>query len=194
MQQPATSIPHNRSEIPVPARMSHLKIWRGFPVTYVTQVSSSGEPDFRVLDFVRAYECMQWRLCAICGGEIPRDQWACFIGGDQCVSRRIFTDPAMHIECAYYSAQVCPYLANTRRTYAAGETKTAKAGEVATMFIVENERPARMGLYKCRKYKVLRFPDGQVYCKADKAPSQIDWDVMPVSSPLKTPATKDQSC
>lgn len=119
-------------------------------------------------------------LCGICGSSIDQYGWMCFIGSELSAQSREFSDPPMHQECAYYAAQVCPYLAGTKREFRPGPTKTEGAEDSMTFKMDEIKRPARMCVYKCKSYEVIYVADGKVpICVVDKRRSQIDWNVMP---------------
>jgi hypothetical protein len=166
----------NLTNIPIPASLRHLKLWHGFPITYVTQMNGD-QPDFRTINILRVRRCMKHGLCGICGEEIKG--LFHFIGGNRSAESGHFSDPPMHSECAYYSAQVCPYLMGTKRQFGAGPSKTEKLAVVDAVFkMADMQRPKRMCIYKCRRYKFETTPEGQPVCVASKAES-IDWSVMP---------------
>lgn len=77
-----------------------------------TVVVINGVPDFRVTDMERWEECVVGKLCAICGG--PLDYWVWYIGGKNCADSGLYFDLAMHEECCFYAASVCPFLAAGR--------------------------------------------------------------------------------
>lgn len=99
---------------------------RGFPVPYVSDWSHEGSgmidtgrvmlndcnctigkgvPDLGHQCPVRQRECMTRRKCEVCGQKIPPNAMVAFMGG---LDSNSFTEPCMHIECAHYSASVCP--------------------------------------------------------------------------------------
>lgn len=167
----------NNSLIPIPERMRNLPLWNGFPITFVTTVND-GIPDFRVVDITRVHRCMEHELCGICGQKI--DGWFAFIGGELALSNSLFIDPAMHHECAYYAARVCPYLAGTKREYGKFPTKTEGRLEYGHIVKVEQPRPRRMVLVLARSYKIVE--DGKQWlCRPAKKGRKLDWNVMPVS-------------
>jgi len=92
---------------------------RGYPV-FANVLPPGGVPqdgkiDFRVLDMTAHIRAIKNRTCGICGGRLPRR--FVFIGGPMCVQNRVFGDVAMHLECADYARQVCPFLVNRERQY-----------------------------------------------------------------------------
>lgn len=94
---------------PLPERIAQLpKDERGYPITFTTAIID-GKPDFRVLDPEKQVRCMVARLCAICGQHIEGNVY--FIGGPKIAIYGLALDPAMHLECATFSLNVCPHLA-----------------------------------------------------------------------------------
>jgi len=74
-----------------------------------------GKPDFRAVDSEKIMECYKSKLCGICGRRLG--EFSYFIGGDGCKRNHVFLDPAMHRECAEFSAIVCPFLSGQREGY-----------------------------------------------------------------------------
>lgn len=166
-----------RNDVPIPERMKHLTVWNGYPIPYIN-VITDGVPDFRCNDMVKVHRCIEQKRCGICGGDFERGEWYFFIAGSDVLEDRLFLDPAMHKECAYYATKVCPFLAGTKRQHSTF-TKTEKT--VAGHYIkVEQERPKRLIIYGAKRYKVVE--KGLVLlCQPAKSPSRIDWDAMPPS-------------
>jgi hypothetical protein len=90
-------------------------VYRGFAVPFVTAVID-GVPDFRVTDERKRIDCIQNRLCGLCGGLLEGQY--CFMGGESCSQTKIFFDPPMHEECAGYAMAVCPYFALKNHSFA----------------------------------------------------------------------------
>jgi hypothetical protein len=96
---------------PIPARLHwRPRDERGYPITYVTLINAKGKPDFRVVDEAKRARCLKLRLCGVCGQSLGRHLF--FIGGDLCVTNRLFCDPPMHKECAIFALEACPHLAS----------------------------------------------------------------------------------
>lgn len=153
-------------------------MWNGFPIPYNT-IINDGVPDFRTLNEMRTRICFHNRVCAICGQAIP-EGWLALIGGENSIQNRLFIDPAMHRECAYYAAQVCPFLAGTKRQYAEGISKTQKSDTVDALTMIDQPRPKKMAIYETLRYTILE-DRGTLLCRADKKPCRIDWNIMPES-------------
>lgn len=118
--------------------------FKGMPVPY-TALWRKGTPDFKTLDEGRVDECVDLRLCGLCGQKL--NDVIVFIGGPGSVGSKVFRDPAMHEACARYAFTVCPFLLG--RDY----SETGKAA-VST---VSPERPSEMFLYLTTGYEALRM-------------------------------------
>lgn len=98
--------------IPMPLRVAALPRHRDLPVPAMVQYDEHGVPDFRVIDMEKWGALVQSRGCGICGARMGARVW--FIGGPLAIANRMFTDLAMHKDCAEYALQVCPWLALPR--------------------------------------------------------------------------------
>lgn len=127
-------------ETPVPRRMQKLpRERRGYPVPYVTMLDPfTHEPDFRVLDIRRQAQCINDKLCGMCGE--PLGRFIAFIGGPRSRDGHTFFDPGMHRECAEYAATVCPFISRENASYREiTEEDTSKY--TAFMTNQDDERP-----------------------------------------------------
>lgn len=75
-----------------------------------------GRPDFRVTNAERWVVAAKHRLCTQCGEPLGRH--LAFIGGPLSFVSRLFTDLAIHKDCAQYAVQACPFLAAPNMRYA----------------------------------------------------------------------------
>ena len=98
----------------IPQFLSHLKTFGDYPVPFV-QMGYDGKPDFRVLDPDKVSECVEQKLCAICGVTLGEFCW--FIGNDKAKMERLFHDPPMHEQCADFVAITCPFVSGKRNEY-----------------------------------------------------------------------------
>jgi hypothetical protein len=98
-------------DIPLPKRMLNCqRDKRGYPIPFLMI------PDQQILIDGRKQErCAMQKLCMICGKKLDNKKW--FIGGHHAAQNRLFTDPAMHEECARYAIRVCPFLSNPSMKY-----------------------------------------------------------------------------
>jgi hypothetical protein len=163
-------------DIEVPPALRGRPRWNGYIVPWIQYVDPAGRPDFRVLDVLKHTEALMERLCGLCGRPIRTNEWVVFIGGEKAIASRSFIDPGMHEACALYATKVCPYLAQADATHRVTGRRPAASVLVANPHAAPGqERPARMGMYYCRKYRVLGGPR----VLAGRNPSQIRWDAMP---------------
>jgi hypothetical protein len=98
--------------VPVPARMSHLKLDpRGYPIPVMVVIDDGGRPHFQINDEMTRQRIIAEDRCAICGSKLFRGRW--FVGGPMSAfsERGSYIDPPLHRECAEYALMVCPYLA-----------------------------------------------------------------------------------
>lgn len=96
----------------MPDRVRRLPISpKGFPVPYFV-AWTDGVPDFRVIRPGAIKECFEKKRCWICGDPLGRH--LALVLGPMCAVNRVISEPAMHRDCATYSAIACPFLSNPR--------------------------------------------------------------------------------
>jgi hypothetical protein len=140
------------SKVNTPARIQALeKDVRGYPIPHgVTWVD--GVPDFRVIDDKKWMEAVQNRLCGLCGCALDKN--VAFVGGKMSMKNRMFTDAPMHVDCAIYALQVCPFLAMRKFGYIDREED---AGLVNPH--VSTNRPEVFGMGVTTKFKPVQLGD-----------------------------------
>jgi hypothetical protein len=110
-QQKAETRPA-RETVPVPGRMGYLpRDSRGYIIPWFVQWRN-GLPLFPVMDARKWRLAVAKELCWVCGEQLGR--FKAFVAGPMCTINRIASDPPSHLECATYSAMVCPYLSTPR--------------------------------------------------------------------------------
>lgn len=104
-------------EVPLPRRMRKLpREKRGYPVPFTTMLDPyTNVPDFRVLDVRRQLQCINQKLCAMCGDKLGK--YIAFIGGPRSRDGHCFFDPGMHRDCAEYAAKICPFISRENAAY-----------------------------------------------------------------------------
>lgn len=135
----------------IPQFLSHLPTYGGYPVPF-TQKWFDGKPDFRVIDPDKATECIDQKLCAICGRRLGEFCW--FIGGDKAKDVHLFLDPPMHEQCTEFASRTCPFVSGQRQEYSHRpvneNTVTVKAMEHSvrpTMYMMRT-RTKKIGFVK----------------------------------------------
>jgi hypothetical protein len=145
--------------IPVPVEMQELaKDGRGYPVPNIVLVDKNGRPHFQVNDHVKVAECIDNRLCAICGKSLGDDIW--FVGGPLSAfhPHGAYIDPPVHHNCGYYALQVCPWLASMhykKRIDASTITELNFQGITAIDPTVMPERPPFFVCVKVKDFEIL---------------------------------------
>ncbi len=169
------------SKIVVPKAVYDLpRDKRGYPIPFFQFVPpdypETGRVDFRVTDQDRRMECLQGKLCGICGQTLGKIMY--FIGGPASVQSRFFTDPPMHQQCARFAIAVCPFLNNP--TYKATSDSAVIPNTIKDP-LPAAERPEKMGLIRVDGYEPARFRDGNtgkthpmIYFYANE-PLAIEW-------------------
>jgi hypothetical protein len=102
-------------EVPMPANIKRLeKDKRGMPVPVIVLRDKFDKPHFQINDAARVKECLENRLCSICGQPLGDDMW--LSGGPLSAFHPNggYIDSPTHHDCGYYALQVCPYLSNDR--------------------------------------------------------------------------------
>lgn len=164
--------------VPLPARMAaRPKTEEGYPVPFVNYVYPNGVADLRVLSQERVNQCVDQKLCGICGQSLSPE--VVFVGGEVSCLNKHFADPAMHEDCARYAVQVCPYLAC--QNYHHTKNVAPLHDQPGTVF-VENplappkgdKRPDRMGIYFTTGFKWVLQKGGVRLIKA-YTPMRIEW-------------------
>jgi len=111
-------------DYPIPLRMAHLpKDKRGFPIPVSILLDNEGTPHFTITDTHKATSCAIADTCHLCGKSLTRAKW--LIGGPRCAfhTNGAYLDGPMHLECAQYALNVCPYIALKSYTKEIGDKK-----------------------------------------------------------------------
>lgn len=142
--------------IELPKRMRTLeRDERGYPIPFVVLRGKSGTPYFTINDTPSVRKCATKSLCAICGKRQDAAVW--FVGGSRCFLHEhgAFVDPPLHLECAEFALQTCPFLAAPRYLKRI-DMKKLRPGDVPDGMGFERvphmlpAQPERFGLGACR--------------------------------------------
>lgn len=79
----------------------------GRPIPWFAAVID-GKHDFRVIDARKIGLAVKAGLCWVCGK--PLYAMKSFLVGPMCALNRVSAEPPSHLDCARYSARVCPFL------------------------------------------------------------------------------------
>lgn len=127
-----------------------------------------GKPDFRFVRPERAAQAVTQDRCWVCGERLGRNR--AFVIGPMCAINRLSSEPPSHRECALYSAQHCPFLANPRSV----RRETALPGETAPPpGIAIRRNPGVALVWVTRRYQVERDPRGLLFRLGD--PEETLW-------------------
>lgn len=145
----------------IPEFLKHLKTYAGFPVPFA-QKWFDGIPDFRVIDPEKIDECIKGKLCAVCG--VRLGEYSFFIGGGMCMANHLFSDPAMHKQCAEFTSRACPFVSGNRAEYSHRQMDETK---VEVESLCSAVRPKAMYILKARTKKSgVRHVHGSRFIKA----------------------------
>jgi hypothetical protein len=93
----------------MPARIARLeRDPRGYPIPWFVHRPADGTIDFRVMDPRRFIQATREHRCWVCGDRLGK--LFAFVGGPLSTAQRVYSDPPAHVECAEFSAKVCPFL------------------------------------------------------------------------------------
>jgi hypothetical protein len=114
---------------PIPASCAYNPTTRdGLVVPWVNVRLADGGVDFRVRHRAREVQCWHERLCQVCGDRLRHP--ALLLGPAKSLQRLVFDEPALHAECARYTAAACSMIRGDMTHYASGRPVShGKRGE-----------------------------------------------------------------
>ena len=140
----------------MPTRMRALPIDdRGYPVPWFVDWLN-GKPEFRAMDPEKYKRALKQRLCWVCGEKLG--SYLCFVAGPMCGINRTSSEPPSHVDCAIWSAQNCPFLANPRMVRREDELVNNTLLQ-SMPGIALSRNPGVAMLWMTRTYDI--FPDGK---------------------------------
>jgi hypothetical protein len=108
-KEKVVTVPRDFAEI-MPARIARSeRDPRGYPIPWFVHRPANGAIDFRVTDPKRFAQAVKQHRYWVCGE--PLGKFLAFVGGPLSAAQRLFADPPAHVDCAEFSARVCPFLA-----------------------------------------------------------------------------------
>lgn len=146
-------------EVSMPESMKSLPVARGFVVPWFVEWLD-GVPEFRAMNMLKLQRAIRERLCWICGS-VMRGINNPFVVGPMCVVNRISAEPPCHVDCARYSAQVCPFLSRSHMFRRDASDLLEKCGEEMHMSPYNNPRnPGGAALYFTRGWQLIHVREG----------------------------------
>lgn len=142
---------------------------RGFPITFVTLITSDGHPDFTTIDAQKIIACIQQDLCGMCG--LSNETEVAFIGGPLSVENGNFLDPPMHVDCARYAIKACPHIAIDTARYSKPNLGGPEGRELFPH--VSSDRPDKFGLLVTSSFEVTGFRGQPIFLVT--GPAEITW-------------------
>lgn len=104
-----------KNDIAIPPLLRSRPKFQGMVVPF-TVAKVGGAWDFKAIDQTTADWCLKHRCCGMCGYLMTGP--LAFIGGEESMKNRQFTDVPMHPLCARYALKVCPFLTGAKKEYA----------------------------------------------------------------------------
>jgi hypothetical protein len=144
------------SQIPIPLSLSKRPKdkKRGLVIPYVQLILSNGEPDFRIHDLDKVIQCLEHKLCGLCGEPIKGHVW--FPGGELCKENHKFVEPPAHKKCLQFAFKVCPFLTSPSSVYSKRSLPDEK-GHYLDIQKVSTERPKTLYAFQAKNYTVEAF-------------------------------------
>jgi hypothetical protein len=154
----------------LPPRIKDLPLDpRGWPIPWFVAYVD-GLPDFRVMDREKFFRAIRDRLCWVCGQKLGR--WLAFSLGPMCSVSRTISEPPAHRDCAEWSVQHCPFLANPEMVRRHEDLPT-NVDEPAGIAIMRN--PGVMALWITRSFEAFRVPGDRMPLLTVGEPDHITW-------------------
>ena len=129
-----------RIATPMPEGISKLpKDARGYPIPYIVAYRD-GKPDFTTQDAEKFEDCLKNKKCHVCGEVMTKGFF--YIASDMTPDSGVFnfTDPAICIDCAWYSIKVCPFMANPNAKHKPGMPQEDKIVDYEALEKLDNSR------------------------------------------------------
>jgi hypothetical protein len=158
----------------LPPRIARLPVDdRGWPipwfVAYVTNEAGESVPEFRAADREKFVRAIKERRCWVCGE--PLGTWLAFPIGPMCSITRTISEPPCHRDCAEWSIQHCPFLANPAMVRRIGDLPP-DVEEPPGVGLHRN--PGVMCLWMTRTFETFRVDDGRHLLTVGE-PSAVTW-------------------
>ena len=156
---------------PLPPRFLKLPVDpRGYPVPKFVWKKPDGGYDFRAVEPGWPTQCMNRKLCWLCGE--PLGRFMCFVIGPMCSINRNTAEPPCHRECAEFAVKACPFMRypNRKRDEVDLPEGHAPGGEEAMI----KRNPGVTCLWITKSYRPYRAPSGDVLIEIGD-PVEVTW-------------------
>jgi hypothetical protein len=145
----AGQVPRPGPDVPaIPVRLSGRPLIAGLAIPWVTALHANGTPVLGVIDPRRQAACLTGRLCQACGQQLGSPLVLMVRALD--VVAGYVNEPALHPECAAYSALACPMLAGLMARYRSAPlpTRQVRCGDASCdcrTWVMSGDREMRAG-------------------------------------------------
>ncbi|HTF61203.1 MAG TPA: hypothetical protein VK638_00680 [Edaphobacter sp.] len=143
---------------------------RGYPVPWFVDWID-GKPEFRAMDFKKWIRAVRESLCWVCG--VKMGYTKVFVAGPMCGINRTSSEPPSHPECARWSAENCPFMANPRMVRREDEVVNNAAFRDKAAGIPLTRNPGVAMLWFTRSYEVFNTGKGPLLQMG--APTAVEW-------------------
>lgn len=134
----------------IPDFLTHLPIYRGYPVPYFVPKDEFGEYQLKYASQQKMDACIKYHKCCICFKPLTKSEYW-FISGPMGFASRTDSHPPMHKCCAEYSLEICPHL-YFEKTHRTTDEEKGAAWQI-------REKPTEFYLVQAKKIKAFK-PDG----------------------------------
>jgi hypothetical protein len=159
----------SRPDAPMPPGIARLARDRhGRPAPWFVHADEQGVPDFRVIRRGGVEDAHRFGWCWVCGR--PRGRHAAFVIGPMCAVNRVSPEPPSHLDCAMYSARVCPFLTTpnmVRRESGLPGDRRDPAG------VMIRRNPGVSLVWSSRTWTRVPAPGGHLYDVGE--PTAVRW-------------------
>lgn len=156
----------------IPRSMKTLPVdERGYPVPWFVDWRD-GKPEFRAMDPEKYIRALRESLCWVCGEKMLTSK--CFVAGPMCGINRTSSEPPSHPECARWSAQNCPFLANPRMVRREDEVINNQCLRDRAPGVALTRNPGVAMLWFTREYEVFNDGRGNPLIQMGK-PVAVEW-------------------
>lgn len=99
---------------PIPAFLQHLGSAGGLALPFVAPDAGTNREKVAHTDPAKVAACAKRRRCMLCGEKFAKGEPFAFIGYESAQVGDCFSDPWLHVRCAEYTAEACPFIAGRR--------------------------------------------------------------------------------